>query len=324
MPDTSTPLDRLCAEAVELARAVALEAGGDEVGEHVEVLADDELVATHYFACLSNGYRGWRWAVTVARAPGVDEVTVDEVVLLPGESAVLSKEWVPYDQRLRPGDVGPGDLLPHRADDVRLVPAYTDVVDAQDAPVIDELGFGRERVLSLIGRDEAAERWYDGDNGPFAPVAKQAPGPCASCGFYYRLSGALGSLFGACTNVFAPDDGRVVSVDHGCGAHSEAVPDIPLLPEPLPVILDDLAIDMEGRDPSADYVEPVAVVNVVDGVDERDELWVDDDQLLDSPAAEVAAFEGDDDLDAPVELTDADYDALYEAALRNGEISPNY
>jgi hypothetical protein len=320
MPDTSTPLDQLCAEAIELARAVALEAGGDEVGEHVEVLADDELVATHYFACLSNGYRGWRWAVTVARAPGVDEVTVDEVVLLPGDTAVLSKEWLPYDQRLRPGDVGPGDLLPHRPDDLRLIPAYTDVVDPLDAPVVDDLGFGRERVLSLIGRDEAAERWYDGDNGPGAPIAKQAPGTCASCGFYYRLSGALGSLFGACTNAFAPDDGRVVSVDHGCGAHSEAVPDIPLLPEPLPVILDDLAMDMEGREPSADYVEVVP-----------EEPWADDDQLIDSPAADVAAYEdaaydGDDEgaEASPRELTDADYDAMYEAALRSGEISPNY
>ncbi len=313
MPDTSTPLDRLCAEAVDLARAVALEAGGDEVGEHVEVLPDDELVATHYFACLSNGYRGWRWAVTVARAPGVDEVTVDEVVLLPGASAVLSKDWVPYDQRLRPGDIGPGDLLPHRPDDIRLVPSYTDVVDALDAPVIDELGFGRERVLSRIGREEAAERWYDGDNGPFAPIAKQAPGPCASCGFYYRLSGGLGALFGACTNVFAPDDGRVVSVDHGCGAHSEAVPDIPLLPEPLPVIVDDLAIDMEGREPDADYVEPLALAVGPIG----DDVEVDDLDDLDD-------VDGLDDAAAPVELTDADYDAMYEAALRNGEISPNY
>ena len=37
------------------------------------------------------------------------------------------------------------------------------------------------------------------------------------------LSGGLGRLFGACGNAYAPDDGRVVSADHGCGAHSEAV-----------------------------------------------------------------------------------------------------
>ena len=248
--DSTASLDRLCAEAVEIARAAALEVGGAEVGEHVDVSADDELLATHYFACLSSGYRGWRWAVTVARAPETDVVTVCEAVLLPGEAAVLSTDWVPYDERVLPGDLGPGDLLPYKADDPRLAPAYTDV-DADDAPVVDEIGFGRARVLSLLGRDLAAERWYDGDRGPYAPIAKSAPGPCATCGFYYRLTGGLGSLFGACTNGYAPDDGRVVSVDHGCGAHSEAVPDIPLLPEPPPVILDDLAIDMVTRDGGA-------------------------------------------------------------------------
>ena len=34
--------------------------------------------------------------------------------------------------------------------------------------------------------------------------------------------GPLGRVFGVCANEFAPDDGRVVSLDHGCGAHSEA------------------------------------------------------------------------------------------------------
>jgi hypothetical protein len=44
-----------------------------------------------------------------------------------------------------------------------------------------------------------------------------------SCGFFVPLSGSLGRVFGACGNAYAPDDGRVVSADHGCGAHSEAV-----------------------------------------------------------------------------------------------------
>jgi hypothetical protein len=33
----------------------------------------------------------------------------------------------------------------------------------------------------------------------------------------------LRQAFGACANEYAPDDGKVVSVDHGCGAHSQAV-----------------------------------------------------------------------------------------------------
>ena len=32
---------------------------------------------------------------------------------------------------------------------------------------------------------------------------------------------ALSQMFGACANAYANDDGRVVSLDHGCGAHSE-------------------------------------------------------------------------------------------------------
>jgi hypothetical protein len=43
-----------------------------------------------------------------------------------------------------------------------------------------------------------------------------------TCGFLVRLAGPLGRVFGVCANEYAPDDGRVVSLDHGCGAHSEA------------------------------------------------------------------------------------------------------
>jgi hypothetical protein len=30
----------------------------------------------------------------------------------------------------------------------------------------------------------------------------------------------MGLLFGACANSYSPSDAAVVSVDHGCGAHS--------------------------------------------------------------------------------------------------------
>jgi hypothetical protein len=80
-------------------------------------------------------------------------------------------------------------------------------------------------VLSAVGREAAAERWHAGDHGPRSPLAHAAPARCASCGFFVPLSGDLGLLFGACANEYAPDDGRVVSADHGCGAHSEAMAD---------------------------------------------------------------------------------------------------
>ncbi|MHC3456249.1 DUF3027 domain-containing protein, partial [Streptomyces prasinus] len=49
-------------------------------------------------------------------------VTVDEAVLLPGPDARLAPEWVPWSARLRPGDMGPGDLRPTDAEDLRLEP----------------------------------------------------------------------------------------------------------------------------------------------------------------------------------------------------------
>ena len=226
--EVAAVLDARCAEAVELARVAAVEVAGAPVGDHLGVEAEADAgaghVATHSFAATDPAYVGWRWAVTVARADGSDDVTVDEVVLLPGEAALLAPGWVPWSERVQPGDLGPGDLLPPTPDDPRLVPAYADV-DA-DELLFDlhrELGLGRPRMLSLDGRADAAERWYEGEAGPDTPVAKAAPGHCGDCGFLVPLAGALGRVFGACANAMAPDDGRVVALTHGCGAHSETV-----------------------------------------------------------------------------------------------------
>lgn len=218
--------DEQCVAAVDAARAAAIEVAGPAVGDYLGVEVDDANVVTHSFATTEKAYRGWRWAVTVARAEGSDEVTVDEVVLLPGGGALVSPEWVPWSERIRPGDLTPGDLLPTKPDDARLVPAYADP-DAFDdwSDLHWELGLGRVRVLSLDGRADAAERWYDGEPGPSSPIAKAAPGRCIDCGFLVPLAGSMRSLFGVCANVFAPDDAKVVSLDHGCGAHSEAIAD---------------------------------------------------------------------------------------------------
>jgi Protein of unknown function (DUF3027) len=232
--------DQAAAEAVDLARAAAVAVGGPErVGEHLGVQAEADRVVTHLFDCLEPAYAGWRWAVTVARAPRSKVVTVDETVLLPGTWALLAPPWVPWHDRLRPGDLGVGDLLPAPPDDERLVPLVTlegddavtdwyydgeDVGDEQGPAEPAELPApGRSRVLSAIGRESASGRWYSSEHGPRTPLAHAAPAQCVSCGFFVPLSGELGRLFGACANAYAPDDGRVVSADHGCGAHSESV-----------------------------------------------------------------------------------------------------
>jgi hypothetical protein len=236
--DAAQPADVLSSDdAVALARAAAVEdAGGAElVGEHLGSVAEQVgaggadvlgLVRTHSFASQLPGYAGWYWAVTLAEVPGEDRPTVDEVVLLPGDTALLAPAWVPWHERLRPGDLSVGDVLPAIEDDPRLVPTYTAGDDAADdveaMAVAVELGLGRERVMSRTGRAEAVARWTAGDFGPRSSMARHAPGPCGTCGFFLPLAGSLRGMLGACGNAYAPADGRVVTSDYGCGAHSQA------------------------------------------------------------------------------------------------------
>jgi hypothetical protein len=232
--------------AVDLAREAAegiAEPG--TVGEHLGAEMDGERLATHYFACTAKAYPGWRWAITVARAPRARRATVCETNLGPGEGALVAPEWLPGADRLAPGDIGAGDGTPFVEEDPRLEPGFEATGDEDVDQVAQwELGLGRPRVLSAEGRDEAAQRWYDGEHGPASPVAQKAPAPCATCGFFVPMAGALRSFFGVCANAWSPSDGRVVSLDHGCGAHSEVDIDKPepaTLDEP---VLDELAVDV--------------------------------------------------------------------------------
>ena len=111
---TAVKTDPTLREAVELAReAAASVAEVGTVGEHLGMEMVDERLATHYFACSATSYRGWRWAVSVARVSRSKTVTVCETDLVPGEGALLSPSWVPYASRLAPGDLGPGDVTPY-------------------------------------------------------------------------------------------------------------------------------------------------------------------------------------------------------------------
>ena len=121
--------------------------------------------------------------------------------------------------------------------------------DVEEA--VEEFDLSRRHVLSHLGRSQTAKRWYEGPRGPKSLSTKASEGnPCSTCGFFIPLKGELNVMFGVCSNKWSPDDGRVVSIDHGCGEHSEIEPPEPshLWVQSKPAF-DDLHIDIIAQVP---------------------------------------------------------------------------
>lgn len=313
-------------EAVDIARAAAIDvAGADMVGEFLGSQDEADVLGTltsYNFASLQPGYTGWFWSVSVSEGGSDDRrATVNDVVLLPGGDAIVAPAWTPYRDRIRPGDLSPGDLLPPEDDDLRLVPAWSvgDHQDTVDRYFAREVGLGRQHVLSLVGRDLAADRWYDGPQGPDNPIAEQAPGTCSSCGFLISLAGGLSQTFGVCANGDANADGRVVALTHGCGAHSAATLKRSAAPGELPppildtVAIDPLALEFAAAEPDEIVLEDDAEAPQVDEVaPEVDEVAPQVDEVVpevdeaapevDEVAPEVDEAEADLDITAPIEV----------------------
>lgn len=118
-------LDAALGGAAETARAALAQLEAPEsIGAHLGVTAEGDRVATHRFVALLEGYRGWEWYVTLARASRAKEITVDESGLLPGPDALLSPDWVPWSERIRPDEVEHDAVA--QAEEAQAAPADAD------------------------------------------------------------------------------------------------------------------------------------------------------------------------------------------------------
>ena len=194
---------------------------------------------------------------------------------------------------------------------------------------VEEFDLSRRHVLTPLGRSQTAKRWYEGPRGPKSLSTKTSDGnPCSTCGFFIPLKGELNLLFGVCANKWSPDDGRVVSIDHGCGEHSEIEPPEPshLWVQSKPAF-DDLHIDIIAQAPrdersSVELIERLSVDESNNPNDEEEASEADieantvDDDANQEEVLEHTAPQDEPEVEATVELGD-DEDSEVEEASEN-------
>lgn len=180
---------------------------------------------------------------------------------------------------------------------------------------VEEFDLSRRHVLTPLGRSQTAKRWYEGPRGPKSLSTKTSDGnPCSTCGFFIPLKGELNLLFGVCANKWSPDDGRVVSIDHGCGEHSEIEPPEPshLWVQSKPAF-DDLHIDIIAQAPrdersSVELIEQLSVDEDGNPNDEEEASEADieantvDDGADQEEVLEHTAPQDEPEVEATVEL----------------------
>jgi hypothetical protein len=131
--------DAFLAAAVDVARAAVegITAPAD-IGAHIAAKSEGERLVTHLFESKLAGYQGWQWYAVLTRNSRSKVVTISELGLLPSEDSILSPEWVPWAERVRPEDARDAeeDQLPAAAADADAE-ADTDA-DADAARPADE------------------------------------------------------------------------------------------------------------------------------------------------------------------------------------------
>ena len=213
------------------------------------------------------------------------------------------------------------------AQDESAAASVTSEEDIDEA--VEEFDLSRRHVLTPLGRSQTAKRWYEGPRGPKSLSTKTSDGnPCSTCGFFIPLKGELNLLFGVCANKWSPDDGRVVSIDHGCGEHSEIEPPEPshLWVQSKPAF-DDLHIDIIAHAPrdergSVELIERLSVDEGDNPNDEEEASEADieantvDDDANQEEVLEHTAPQDEPEVEATVELGD-DEDSEVEEASEN-------
>ena len=153
------------------------------------------------------------------------------------------------------------------------------------------------------------------------------------------LAGSLGSMFGVCANMWSPDDGRVVSLDHACGEHSEIEP-----PEPSQLWIqsapayDDYHIDILQQAPREERADVELIEEAIEDskthrrkrrklnkdaandANTADTAVIADADITDTPSTDTADSKTADLTSEPNDVDSHDVESNYEDETKTEEI----
>ena len=175
-PRTGVPVwrtgkpDAFLAAAVDVARA-AIEgiAPAEQIGRHLAAKSEGDRLVTHLFESKLAGYGGWQWYAVLTRNSRSKVVTVDELGLLPSDDSILAPEWIPWAERVRPGDEQGEDELAAAAgtappEDAAGADAPLDALDAAEPDEDADDDVPEDDSDDADGNADGAGDEYDADD----------------------------------------------------------------------------------------------------------------------------------------------------------------
>lgn len=79
--------------------AARLTGGRRAVGSYIRTDEEEPGLRSYIFESTLRGYVGWFWSVTIYQPEG-QEPTISEVVMMPGDGALIAPKWIPWSERL--------------------------------------------------------------------------------------------------------------------------------------------------------------------------------------------------------------------------------
>lgn len=165
--------------------AARLTGGRRAVGDHLRTIEEEPGLKSYLFKSTLKGYVGWFWSVSIFQSEG-ESPTISEVVLLPGEEALVAPNWVPWSERLADWKALQAELEAQAAAEAAELEeteesdedesaSDTEVVETElelvDAPEEETIQHAEEVLLATTEFDVEDDSQDDGDD-----TGKRPPG----------------------------------------------------------------------------------------------------------------------------------------------------